>query len=394
MRYGNKGVISAIREDYEMPRIRTGEHTTEQVDIIFNTLGVFNRLNIFQLYEQSITFITDNIVRYMETMDFKTQYKEMEEMFFKVIGIFNKDQKETSRNAYKEMCKTKAQKKDFFNEVIKHGIFITIKPFWHKENLYDAIKQCYAEFPWIKPYEVFFFDTTSNRWVKQINRQIVGRMYVMVLKQNSKKGLSVCATAPINKKGVPEKTDSAKRHKSIVQHTPVRSGIQETINNIVSVSNYDLAKLHMLYRSSPIGRRELGKTIINNYGMNKPIEVEMTDKMTNRNIEILGAYLKIMGLELVEENDDIYMPDNTDSDNKLTSHIFKGSTYIATPLEMRRIVAKDLAKRQLNSGEYIVIGADSMEVDRFLDELTDRIEVEIQEEGPQHYIPRKYNEEY
>lgn len=229
MRYGNKGVISAIREDYEMPRIRTGEHTTEQVDIIFNTLGVFNRLNIFQLDEQSITFVCDKMAIYFKTLDINNSkdLKKMEEILFDIIGIFNHEQREKIYRGYKETCKTKDAKKKFFQRVIDEGVNIHINPFWHKENLYEAIKTCYDKYEWIQPYEVYFFDTISKRWVRQINRQIIGSMYIMVLKQNSKKGLSVCATAPINKRGLPDKTDSAKKHKSIVQHTPIRSGIKE-----------------------------------------------------------------------------------------------------------------------------------------------------------------------
>ena len=210
-----------------MPRIRTGEHTSEQVDIIFNTLGPFNRLNIAQVYEQSITFIADKIVFRMKQMDLdnRDNIKECEHMVFGMLEIFNKNQSDKFREYYDRTCKTKQNKIKFFQNVIEEGIRIHIEPFWHKENLYDAIKKCYDEFPWIEPYETYFFDKTSKRWVKQINRQIVGKMYIMVLKQNSKKGLSVCATAPINKRNVPDKTDSAKKHKSVVQHTPVRAGI-------------------------------------------------------------------------------------------------------------------------------------------------------------------------
>ena len=395
MRYGNKGVISAIRKDYEMPRIRTGEHTSEQVDIIFNTLGVFNRLNIAQLYEQSITFIVDKILFRMKQMDLSNtdDIKECEHMVFGMLGIFNKNQSDKFYQYYKTNCKTKTTKKEFFQNIIDDGLRVHIEPFWHKENLYDAIKQCYEEFPWIQPYEVFFFDKVSKRWVKQVNHQIVGKMYIMVLKQNSKKGLSVCATAPINKRGVPDKTDSAKKHKSIVQHTPVRAGIQETINNMISVPGDDLAQLHMLYRSSPVGRRKLGTTIINNYGNNIPIEVEMNDKMTNSNIEILGAFLKIMGLELIHENDELYLPDHSDDDNELKVHKFKGNTYIATPLEMRREVAKDLAKRAMESKESIIIGEESMSVEQFIDELADLIEVDI-DENPSRYVAQRYREDF
>ena len=376
-----------------MPRIRTGEHTTEQVDIIFNTLGVFNRLNIAQLYEQSITFICEQIVFRMKQLDINKDIKEFEHMLFRMLEIFNAEQSAKLKSYYVANCTTKTKKKEFFETVMEEGIHVHIEPFWHKENLYDAIKQCYNEFSWIKPYEVYFFDKTSKRWVKQINNQIIGKMYVMVLKQNSKKGLSVCATAPINKRGLPDKTDSAKRHKSIVQHTPVRSGIQETINNITSFSENLLAKLHMFYRSSSVARRILGTTLINNFGNDIPVEVDLTDKMTNANVEILGAFLKIMGLELIHEHDELYLPDNSEDDNELKVSKFNGNTYLMTPIEMRREVAKDLARRELESQQCITIGDDPMFVDQFVDELADLIEAEI-DEDPSGYVSRRYSEDY
>ena len=57
-RYGNKGVCGLVMPDHLMPHLETGEI----VHIVFNTLGVYNRLNIFQLFEQSINFVTNRVV--------------------------------------------------------------------------------------------------------------------------------------------------------------------------------------------------------------------------------------------------------------------------------------------------------------------------------------------
>ena len=51
--FGNKGVISKIVPDDEMPVLENGK----VVDVLFNCLGVVNRLNSFHLFEQSINFI-------------------------------------------------------------------------------------------------------------------------------------------------------------------------------------------------------------------------------------------------------------------------------------------------------------------------------------------------
>lgn len=46
-RYGNKGIISLIEKDENMPRLPNGE----RVEIVFNPLGMISRMNIGQLYE-------------------------------------------------------------------------------------------------------------------------------------------------------------------------------------------------------------------------------------------------------------------------------------------------------------------------------------------------------
>ena len=62
--YKNKGVISTIVPDDEMPTLDNGRH----LDVVFNTLGVINRLNSAQLFEISINFISDRIVERLNTL--------------------------------------------------------------------------------------------------------------------------------------------------------------------------------------------------------------------------------------------------------------------------------------------------------------------------------------
>jgi hypothetical protein len=115
--------------------------------------------------------------------------------------------------------------------------------------------------------------------------------------------------------------------------------------------------------------------------------------MTNTNVEILGAFLKIMGLELIHEHDELYLPDDAGDNNELKVHKFKGDTYIVTPDEMRRVVARDLAQRSIDSEECICIGDDPMSVHQFIDELADMIEMHI-DENPNDYVVRRYSEDY
>ena len=72
---------------------------------------------------------------------------------------------------------------------------------------------------------------------------------------------------------------------------------------MIGVSAEDIAKMHLLYRSSVRGRRDLGKTLVTR---TKPIkDFKFDDDFKNRNVEILQAYLKVMGLR-IEFNGDMY----------------------------------------------------------------------------------------
>lgn len=376
-RHGNKGVVGTVKPDYLMPHLETGE----RVDILFNALGVYNRINIFQLFEQTITFITDRIVNRMKEPDMTLS--DREDMFFKILDIFNPEQCIKFKEIYGQY-RTKREKEEFFNIVMDKGIYIHIKPYWHPVNLYDAALKAYKEFPWIKPYKTYFYEENSKRWVPMMNDQVVGSMYVMKLKQDSKKQLSVCANAPINNIGVPVKTDGAKKHRSLHSKTPIRSGLQETINNMISVDPRISAKLHLFYRSSPVARPVMGKMIIENYGKGKPIEPVITDKMTNRNVEILSAYLRCMGYELEFQKDEFYIPrkgDNTDS--KYYRHQYKGNTYIGTSNFMVEQIAHDTVTERMKDNEigYIYVGGEGKIKERLIHELADTIRDDIIENG-------------
>ena len=71
---------------------------------------------------------------------------------------------------------------------------------------------------------------------------------------------------------------------------------QENINSLIGVSPEDVAKLHLFYRSSVIGRRDIGKQLATTIKTLK--DFKKSNNFTNRNVEILQAYFKAMGLRI------------------------------------------------------------------------------------------------
>lgn len=368
-RHGNKGVIGKIIPDYQAIHVEDGR----RVDIIFDTLGVINRLNCMQLFEQSITFRAQRILERIQRTD---NVKEKENYLFPFIRCFSPAEADSVQKDYEETCKTKKEKLKWFEYVEKYGIFVNIPPFWRDKSLYDCLLDCDKMFPWIEPYRVAFFDTVSNRWVWQLTKQPVGSMYVMKLKQSSKKGLSARSTGSISKRGVPEKSDEAKKFNTSYSKIPVRLGIQETQTTMITIPAEIIAKGNLVARNSPVARRKLGAAQLTSKGDLEHFEID--DTMTNRNIEILSAYLLSMGLELRHTIDMV----DLSPDPGIKYHVWKNTRYLATSDEMRQIIARDIAIRKTDpdDGEYLVIG-DDVTRERFVDELAykiaDTVEMEL-----------------
>ena len=300
-RYGNKGVISKIVPDEEMPILENGK----RVDVIFNSLGVVNRLNSFQLIEQSINFICDRTIERLKTL---SSFKEREELLFGIMKYFNNKTCEELRTYYNKL--SESGKNAFYESIFTDGIFVHIPPLWEEVPMFDRLKALYKEFPWIQPYKVYV--QKFGRTIPMMKPLIVSEMYIMKLKQSSKKGFSARSTSSISKKGVPEKSDSAKKNKELYSKTPVKIGIDENLNMLIGTSADELAKLHMFYRSSVVGRKNLGKQLMSS--VDQIEDFETNNDIKNRNVEVLQAYFKTMGLKLTfgEERVEI---------NVMTDHI-------------------------------------------------------------------------
>jgi DNA-directed RNA polymerase beta subunit len=338
-RYGNKGVVAKIRPDNEMPFLETGE----RIDIIFNSLGVINRLNSQQLFEQSMTFISNRTRERLATLP---TVEEKTTLLLRLLWYFNRRQEEEMKKYIKALNKKK--KEEFFESVIRDGIYIHNPPLWESEPLFDRLRDLYKEFDWIKPYDVYV-----NKWgrlIKILKPLVVGDMYVLKLKQTSKKGFSVRSTGGLSKKGLPEKTNKAKTHQELYSKTPIRIGDQENINGAIGVDTEIIAKLHLFYRSSVIGRRDMGEALMTN--LKELNTFNYSQEFTNRNIEILNAYLLYMGLKIVFSDDKFVVKINTDV---VKTHMHDERMFLCTESEFEDMkIELDIRKKYTD--EKILVG--------------------------------------
>ena len=349
-RYGNKGVVSTIVPDDEMPITENGD----RVDVIFNVLGVPNRLNTFQLIEQSINFVTEHVVRRLATME---SLEEKEKLLFDIVGRFNSKQKDAMKKFYKKL---KPTKKDlFFQQIQEFGIYIHIPPLWEERPIFDTLSDLYKDYPWIKPYKVYI--KKFGRMIPMMNRMVVSKMYVMKLKQTASKNFSVRSTGSLSKKGLPEKTDNAKDNKTSYKDTPVKLGIDEDLNLMICTPAEEIVKLHMFYRNAINGRKSLGESLMTE--MDTIEDFKMDDGVKNRNVEILQARFKAMGLKLVFGKETL----NIEVDGgQVYDEVVDGTLVIGDLNDINEFKMRNMAKQRVN--EELFVGS----VDEYNVELEKR----------------------
>jgi len=224
--------------------------------------------------------------------------KEKEKLLFDIVGRFNTEQSVRLREYYDGLITKKKQ--EFFRDINTNGIYIHILPLWEKEQntLFDRINSIYKDFPWIERYTVYV--NKFGRKIPMLNKLVVGEKYIIKMKQTSKKGFSSRSTGSISKQGVPSKSSKAKVNLESWSKTPIRIGIDENINTCIGVESDVIAKLHLFYRSSTIGRKELSKDLSTQ--LDTIEDFIYSPEFKNRNVEILQAYLKCLGYQLVFED--------------------------------------------------------------------------------------------
>lgn len=335
-RYGNKGVISQVRPDNEMPIKENGE----RIDVIFNALGVVNRLNSQQLFEQSITFIMSRVrERMFDMVNQGKSVTEALELLTKMVSYFSDNESEELKGFLDKI--SDSDKEAFYDEVIEQGMNIHIPPMLWNDSIYSKLKRIYSENPWIDPYRVYI--QKFGRYIEMLNKLYTGSMYIIKLKQSAKKGLSVRSTGHVSHRGLPEKTKRS--HRELYSKTPIRFGGDENSNMNIGVESSDINILHMFHRSSVHGRQSLAEQLTrfmtttdsnsDSYGAITVDELfETNDNVTNRNVEILNAYSKILGFKLVFEDPASTMMLIDTNDNGEVHELKDGSFIIGSQEDM------------------------------------------------------------
>lgn len=135
-RHGNKGVISKIFEDKDMPRTLNGEIA----DIIINPLTITSRMNVGQLFELHLT--RSNHIYTSKVM--ADNDLSMDEKIDKLGKMLSCVQPNYINKVFDDFKKNapQSEKEKFLEDVAKHNIVEMVQPGFTQFTYEDALRFC------------------------------------------------------------------------------------------------------------------------------------------------------------------------------------------------------------------------------------------------------------
>lgn len=346
-RYGNKSVISLIRKDEDMPFFYDDNGNKVVVDLLFNVLAIINRTTAFPIYELTINFICNKVRAQMKKMK---SIHEQENLLFSIVEDFNENQAEKMRQTYSRL--SPEEKRAYIDDCIENRIYIHQMPMWETKPIFYRLLDIYEKYDFLTPYDIYL-----NKWgreIKLLKPAYVGEMYILKLKQTSRKGFSARSTGSINGKGLPERSYKNKSFTELHSSTPIRFGEFETLNFSIGIMPEEIQMFHLLYRTSVKGRRELAKNLL---GSKTKFKISKT--YNSRVAEIFAVILKSLGLrlEFIDEQEEIREYDDD------TLHLYideDGLEYFCTSYDYMLVQRKKAIQKEILS-KHSIIDKDELE---------------------------------
>ena len=295
-RYGGKGVVSKIRPDSEMPFIINSDGSRTIIDVVKNQSTCINRENLGQLHEQSLTFIGMRFVEHLKE-DTTLSYCGKMQLLYKYLKMVD-DSYADYLTSIIDIYTDEYECMLYLEGLYEDGnIVVAMEPFTTKINV-DQLCKIYAEFPWLKQYEVYMpmYDSNNNiRFVKARRNMVIGDIYHFRLKQYAEEKFSVVSLAPTNTKGLNTRSKNNKIYESKYKKTPIMFGGMETAN-MLHMGSRAVSLAVNLYSAIPQSRYMFESLLI---GDPYSINIKLPIMGKNRQAEIIISLLKAMGLDLV-----------------------------------------------------------------------------------------------
>lgn len=216
-RYGNKSVISEIRDDVDMPYTKDGR----RIDLLINLLAIVNRTTAFAIYE---LFITGSAYQVRQKMKEAT-FKKREKMLFDFIKIFNEVQYNKMYSDYKLL--SKSEKEDYLQDAIDTGIFIHQLPLWETKPIFYRCLDLLKTFDFIDYNDLYI--RKWGREIKVLTKYFVGDMYILKLKQSDRRGFSARSTGALDNKSLPTRSFKSRHHLEKISSSCIRFSFTEPL---------------------------------------------------------------------------------------------------------------------------------------------------------------------
>lgn len=130
-----------------MPTVEEGQFKGMKAEVCLNPFGVYNRINISQLIEHELNFVSMHIrMKMKETENIEEKFNILSEY----IKMVNKEEYESLNKFFKKL--NIKHKKEFLEEVIEEGIPVNQKPFYGNTGI-DELEKIYKKYPDVQEFK-------------------------------------------------------------------------------------------------------------------------------------------------------------------------------------------------------------------------------------------------
>ncbi len=252
-RNGDKGVISTILPDEEMPVDDYGF----RADIIQDPGGLYNRMNPGQSMSQFITRAAEFVAQKIRTMtDVNAAYAYLIEFLTDVNPKY--------AQLVDKIHGTDSLKKSLIDEVKRDGIYMQISPFQKNmklvagDNFVTLLRDKYGVKQSPVSYVITLPDGTKET-KRTKNDVLIGSKYEYLL--HKMPHVMACGFGFVNQYGSPSKPRSSGRSRSPINNSPVRFG-EDEVRNMIMFSGINSARFFGIHAHSPTATNCLMETLV------------------------------------------------------------------------------------------------------------------------------------
>lgn len=337
-RHGNKSVIAEVVPDEYMPYTINEDGSVTVVDLIENVPAIPNRTTGAALLEIYYTFLVERLAIHMRNPRNNYTREQMESEWFELLETLSPEFGANQRSHYFDM--TEKAKKKYWDGVLYGDVRpVQCLPYESSEDpykdqkvydsyLFSRLYHASKGKSWAEATPLYIKDKNTGKARRIMKDACIGTMYIMKLKQDGKKQLSVRSTGAVNSKNLPEKSHKNKIHQERHSSTAVRFGESEALNFTCGMPTDDIAYFQALYRTSPEARKDLLEGIL------RGDKYATVPKNYENLVAVYNSVIfKSLGLEMVEYNDNNVIEEVEDTECETVYDKRSDSYILETPAE-------------------------------------------------------------